>query len=143
MYVFCCLVLAGDPSRCQRHLAKTSMQEFQLTVEALSSNEGHVLDDGVYRFGALDGVGEFFEELFASIDYSLLVIFLGTFVVIANICWENDHLIFGPSRRHSVSQHFSHSLLRHVNRQCHTQKRHVKGSVQPRRGTLKGPSKHP
>ena len=33
----------------------------------------------------IEVIGEFFEELFASIDYSLLIIFLGTFVVIANI----------------------------------------------------------
>jgi Na+/H+ antiporter NhaD/arsenite permease-like protein len=33
----------------------------------------------------LDDLNEFFEELFSSIDYSILLIFLGTFVVIANI----------------------------------------------------------
>jgi Na+/H+ antiporter NhaD/arsenite permease-like protein len=33
----------------------------------------------------LDDLNEFFEELFNSIDYSILLIFLGTFVVIANI----------------------------------------------------------
>ena len=33
----------------------------------------------------LDDLNEFFEELFNSIDYSILMIFLGTFVVIANL----------------------------------------------------------
>ena len=32
-----------------------------------------------------DSVNEFFDSLFESIDYSLLLIFLGTFIVIANI----------------------------------------------------------
>lgn len=33
----------------------------------------------------LDNLNEFFEELFKSIDYSILIIFLGTFIVVANI----------------------------------------------------------
>lgn len=33
----------------------------------------------------IDNMNEFFEELFKSLDYSLLFIFLGTFVVVANV----------------------------------------------------------
>lgn len=33
----------------------------------------------------IDNMNEFFEELFNSLDYSLLIIFLGTFIVVANI----------------------------------------------------------
>ena len=33
----------------------------------------------------MENLNEFFEELFQSIDYSLLLIFLGTFIVVENM----------------------------------------------------------
>ena len=33
----------------------------------------------------MENLNEFFEELFKSIDYSLLLIFLGTFIVVENM----------------------------------------------------------
>lgn len=33
----------------------------------------------------IDNLNDFFEELFNSLDYSLLFIFLGTFIVVANL----------------------------------------------------------
>ena len=33
----------------------------------------------------MENMNEFFEDMFASIDYSLLLIFLGTFIVVANV----------------------------------------------------------
>lgn len=56
---------------------------------AIWSEEG-VPNEKLNAEERIEVVGEFFEELFKSIDYSLLLIFLGTFVVVANI--ESTHL---------------------------------------------------
>lgn len=52
----------------QRIIIKNKHQHFELTYE-----------------DRLDSINEFFDSLFESIDYSLLLIFLGLFVVVANL----------------------------------------------------------
>ena len=51
------------------------------TVEVATAEGFHPISDEERT----ESLNDFFEELFNSIDYSLLIIFLGTFVVVANI----------------------------------------------------------
>lgn len=58
----------------------------EVSYTAVEGGLGHAEDLGpLTREDKLDNLNHFFEALFNSIDYSLLIIFLGLFIVVANV----------------------------------------------------------
>lgn len=58
---------------------------FALPVDRDTSDHAKKNAEPISDEDKVDNINQFFEELFNSIDYSLLLIFLGTFIVVANI----------------------------------------------------------
>lgn len=84
----------GLDSTNQKEMARTDgSDEYAMVLASSSPQHNHVseLDNDKESLGPMtredkiDNLNQFFEELFGSIDYSLLIIFLGLFIVVENM----------------------------------------------------------
>lgn len=84
----------GPDSTNQKEMARTDgSDEYTMVLASSSPQHNHVseLDNDKESLGPMtredkiDNLNQFFEELFGSIDYSLLIIFLGLFIVVENM----------------------------------------------------------